>query len=428
MALVSTSAKISEDKVEKPIKSQVYYASQEKVNAVAVFAEVNKQAVLDAEVAKVAKIAKEKDDELALEKAKKDELDKQAANKIKEVAKAKALAAKQAEDSRLAKIAAEKAKQAEIDRIAADRADKVKQAEIAEQYRIAKLASDKAAAEKEAKKETEIDRLKAAKVLAIKLANEAASKLTKDEAAGKLLIEADKLAKTAADLQVKTATDKITNAEAAGTAVTEADRLGKETAEKLAKAAADKLTKDEAASKLLISADKLAKAAADKTVREATDKLAAAEVGSYQTVTGAKLAAYLSSEANICDVLVRAVELHYGDPSNTCVYFSSEAMRRIGVMGLDTDWICNTGQYLNWLTAHSWVSSFNIKALTPGSICFTTNNGWTKKPTHTFAFMGWVKSGDYTRAYVVDNQDNKIHERSMLATNSTDAFAFFMHN
>jgi hypothetical protein len=41
--------------------------------------------------------------------------------------------------------------------------------------------------------------------------------------------------------------------------------------------------------------------------------------------------------------------------------------------------------------------------------------------------MGWVSSGNYTLAYVADNQGNNVHVRNMGATYSTDAFAFFMH-
>lgn len=147
-------------------------------------------------------------------------------------------------------------------------------------------------------------------------------------------------------------------------------------------------------------------------------------LGLTQTVIGAKLSKYLSTSANIVSVLNRAVALHNGDSSNTCVYFSSEAMRRIGRgVPLST---CNTLDYINYLRANAWVSSYNIKELTPGSICFTVSNG-QGYPTHTFVFMGWVTDGNYTLAYVADNQGTSVHVRNMGSTYATDPFAMFMH-
>jgi len=143
-----------------------------------------------------------------------------------------------------------------------------------------------------------------------------------------------------------------------------------------------------------------------------------------QTVTTTRLSAYLTPDANVSSVLVTAIALHFGDPTNNCVYFSSEAMRRIGVyVPLVT---CNTGQYLAYFRSHAWIASSNISELIPGNICFTTN-GWNGNPTHTFVFMGWVNEGDYTLAYVADNQGTTVHVRNMGATVETDAFAFYMH-
>jgi len=161
-----------------------------------------------------------------------------------------------------------------------------------------------------------------------------------------------------------------------------------------------------------------------------TDEVSEAEVArlaallrNNQTVNGVKLSKYLTSAVNVSSVLNRAVALHWGDASNTCVYFSSEAMRRIGVAVPRAT--CNTREYLAYLRAHAWVSTYNIKTLTPGSICFTTSIGGY--PTHTFVFMGWVTSGNYTLAYVADNQDKSVHIRNMGATKQTEAFAFYMH-
>ncbi|MBW9152924.1 N-acetylmuramoyl-L-alanine amidase [Clostridium estertheticum] len=141
------------------------------------------------------------------------------------------------------------------------------------------------------------------------------------------------------------------------------------------------------------------------------------------TVIGEKLFIYLTPSANVVSTLKAAVKLHGGVTINNCVYFSSEAMRRISVpvpIG-----VCNTHQYLNYLNSNKWSKTKDIKKLAPGSLCFTTNDG-TGYPTHTFVFMGWVNDGDYTIAYVADNQGQAVHTRSMLAKGDTDAFAFFM--
>ena len=141
------------------------------------------------------------------------------------------------------------------------------------------------------------------------------------------------------------------------------------------------------------------------------------------TVTGTKLFSYLTSSANIISTYKGAVALHNGITKNNCVYFSSEAMRRINIsVPLGTG---NMQQYLDYLNRTYWSKTKDITKITPGSICFTTNadNGY---PTHTFVFMGWVKVGDYTLAYVADNQSSYVHVRSMIATYGIDAFAFFM--
>ncbi|MBU3160080.1 N-acetylmuramoyl-L-alanine amidase [Clostridium frigoris] len=141
------------------------------------------------------------------------------------------------------------------------------------------------------------------------------------------------------------------------------------------------------------------------------------------TVIGEKLFIYLTPSANVVSTLNTAIRLHGGVTINNCVYFSSEAMRRISVpvpIG-----VCNTHQYLTYLNSNNWSKTKDIKQLTPGSLCFTTND-CTGYPTHTFVFMGWVNDGDYTVAYVADNQGHAVHTRSMLAKGDTDAFAFFM--
>ena len=141
------------------------------------------------------------------------------------------------------------------------------------------------------------------------------------------------------------------------------------------------------------------------------DSKIASTTSLQSTVTGAKLFAYLTPAANIISTLKDATALHDGITTDNCVYFSSVAMRRINVpvpIG-----VCNMHQYLDYLNSNNWSKMGDIKDLTPGSICFTTNDS-TGYPTHTFVFMGWVNAGDYTLAYVADNQGTAVHTRSML--------------
>lgn len=391
VVVLSTSAWIITSKAEEQAKSKIYLSTKDKTSQEVVVTKVSKPASLNNTVSTEAQIAKEKADALVIEKAKAEELIKKAeADKLKKIAADKA---KKLETSKTAKIAADKAIQEEVLRIAAERADKTKQAKIAADYKTAKAASDKAEKVKIAKlAQAEVDRL--AKVEADRLAKVEADRFIKVETDRVAKEAADKLAKEAADLLEK---DKI-----------EKDEIDKKQKEDLAKKEKDRLDK--------IEADRLAKIEADRFE---------ASLGANQTANGALLSAYLSSATNVSSVLNRAVELHGGNPSNTCVYFSSEAMRRIGVpVPLAT---CNTKQYLSYLRANGWVSTYDIKKLTLGSICFTTGD-WAGYPTHTFVFMGWVNSGNYTLAYIADNQGNDVHIRNMGATQKTDAYAYFMHN
>lgn len=138
--------------------------------------------------------------------------------------------------------------------------------------------------------------------------------------------------------------------------------------------------------------------------------------------TSYKLASYLQSDANVESVGNAAVALHDGNHSNNCVYFSSEALRRIGVNV--PIWMENTRHYVPYLKSTGWTQYFNINLLSPGDIAFTINDG-TGNPTHTFVFLDWINPDDHTLAYVADNQSIGVHIRSMVTTILTDAFNFF---
>ncbi|MBE6062079.1 MAG: cell wall-binding protein [Clostridium butyricum] len=102
---------------------------------------------------------------------------------------------------------------------------------------------------------------------------------------------------------------------------------------------------------------------------------------------------YLTDTNNRVSVHYRAIELHGGITSNNCVFFTSEALRRIGVnLPLGT---CNTYDLEDKLQAMGWLESYDLSQLKPGDIVFT--NGYT----HVYVFMGWASDGN---AYICDNQ------------------------
>lgn len=142
-----------------------------------------------------------------------------------------------------------------------------------------------------------------------------------------------------------------------------------------------------------------------------------------QTALAKSIANYLDSNTNIQSVNQRATELHNGDPNNTCVYFSSEVLRRLGVFVPYS--MCNTANYMYYLSSLGFRRNYNVDALAIGDICFSVVGSYGYS-THTYVFMGWVTPEDHTRAYVADNQSNTIHVRSMIQTSQHDAFAFSM--
>lgn len=110
---------------------------------------------------------------------------------------------------------------------------------------------------------------------------------------------------------------------------------------------------------------------------------------------------YLTDTNNRVSVHYRAIDLHGGDTSNNCVFFTSEALRRVGIdLPLGT---CNTYDLEDKLEAMGCVKSYDLSQLKPGDIVLT--EGYT----HVFVFMGWASDG---YAYVCDNQadwyDNKV--------------------
>ncbi|EPB8156668.1 cell wall-binding protein [Clostridium perfringens] len=116
-----------------------------------------------------------------------------------------------------------------------------------------------------------------------------------------------------------------------------------------------------------------------------------------------KLFNYMSNEDNRESVHYAAIDLHGGETTNNCVYFTSEALRRAGVK--IPLYVANTYQLERELLSRGWIRSTNTNDLRPGDVVFS---GYK----HSFTFMNWYDD-DY--AYIVDNQkkyfDSVLHRR-----------------
>jgi Leucine-rich repeat (LRR) protein len=150
------------------------------------------------------------------------------------------------------------------------------------------------------------------------------------------------------------------------------------------------------------------------------------EVNTYSNYshsnTNYQLFKYMTDSNNQLSVDSAAVALHDGNTSNNCVYFASEALRRIGV-NIPTS-TCNTYQFENLLKSLGFVYSYDFSQIKPGDIVFTNNY------THVYIFMGWDKDG---YAYIVDNQrtsfgNQVLHTRLVLQdTATTDRATHFFY-
>ncbi|MDM0612705.1 cell wall-binding protein [Clostridium perfringens] len=123
-----------------------------------------------------------------------------------------------------------------------------------------------------------------------------------------------------------------------------------------------------------------------------------------------KLFNYMSDEKHREDVHRTSIKLHGGITSNNCVYFASEALRRVGVnIPLYT---ANTYQLERELLSKGWKKSTDLIKLKPGDIVFSGSS-------HAFIFMHWYDS-DY--AYIVDNQkkvfSEVLHKRKITGYDS----------
>ena len=138
--------------------------------------------------------------------------------------------------------------------------------------------------------------------------------------------------------------------------------------------------------------------------------------------TNYKLFKYMTDVNNELSVDSTAVGLHNGITSNNCVYFTSEALRRIGV-DIPTS-TANTYQLENQLKSMGFAYSYDFSQIKPGDIVFTNNY------SHVYIFMCWDKDG---YAYIVDNQRTSfenlvLHRRKVLEdTATTDRATHFFY-
>lgn len=106
-------------------------------------------------------------------------------------------------------------------------------------------------------------------------------------------------------------------------------------------------------------------------------------------------------------VHLKAIELHNGDTSNNCVFFTSEALRRVSV-DIPKN-IAYTTNLEKELVKRNWGKVKDLSKLEAGDICFAGE-------AHVYIFMGWANEKK-TVAYVVDNQKARFgstyHERGL---------------
>ena len=130
---------------------------------------------------------------------------------------------------------------------------------------------------------------------------------------------------------------------------------------------------------------------------------------------------------NEASVHNKAVALHSGITINNCVYFQAELLRRMGFN--ISNKMANVVDFGNLLPKLGFKKDTNIKDLKPGDIVITQGN------THTYTFMGWVNSGKYDYAYVVDNQarvfGGQVYHVRKIDTydpvKDTDPMAYFFY-
>ncbi|MGL5069419.1 MAG: SH3 domain-containing protein [Sarcina sp.] len=103
---------------------------------------------------------------------------------------------------------------------------------------------------------------------------------------------------------------------------------------------------------------------------------------------------YLSVPANQATTMNEAINLHDGNPNDTCVLFQSSALRANGFnIPMSTAY---TTVFQGNLLESGWQRHTDFNNLQPGDICFASSY-------HTFMFMGWYNK-EKKIAYVMGNE------------------------
>ncbi|MGL4453692.1 MAG: SH3 domain-containing protein [Sarcina sp.] len=103
---------------------------------------------------------------------------------------------------------------------------------------------------------------------------------------------------------------------------------------------------------------------------------------------------YELNPANDQAAMNEAINLHDGNPVNTCVFFQSSALRAIGESV--PDYIGYTTHLENWLANNGWTRHTNFATIQRGDLVFASYY-------HTFLFMGWENKAKGI-AYVMGNE------------------------
>ncbi|MGL5766538.1 MAG: SH3 domain-containing protein [Sarcina sp.] len=103
---------------------------------------------------------------------------------------------------------------------------------------------------------------------------------------------------------------------------------------------------------------------------------------------------YELNPANDNAAMNEAIQLHGGNPVDTCVFFQSSALRAIGQDVPDS--IGYTTHLENWLSNNGWTRHTDFQYIQRGDICFASYY-------HTFLFMGWENKSQGI-AYVMGNE------------------------
>lgn len=133
---------------------------------------------------------------------------------------------------------------------------------------------------------------------------------------------------------------------------------------------------------------------------------------------------YLTTYKNARSTQLQAIKLHGGDKSNTCVFFASEALRRVNFF--IPFWVGNTRDLTSQLEDRGWHRVYDMSKIRPGDIAFTMNEQNEKGvPTHTFVFIEW--NMENRTAWTIDNQNQNEHIRNMTDYDGGyGAFQYFM--